>query len=205
MKLPAGKRERMMLLWAMGVAALVACYAIVQWGVVPLFEVRRGVESQLADQREKLKKAKRELDYVPGLQRNFDEVVGKLSSIRATNILRPILASYLVGVSEQVEAAAHATGLRIEDVREGGISEMPHKAKLSSPSSFKVFTVLVYAQGSYDAISRFLQAMEESHPFMCVSEFTITGQTENQEVHRLTAKLEWPLEPATETARETGP
>ena len=40
---------------------------------------------------------------------------------------------------------------------------------------------------------------------MCVSEFTITGQTENQEVHRLTAKLEWPLEPATETARETGP
>lgn len=205
MKLPAGKKERMMFMWAVGAAAMVVCYVIVQWGVIPMLDARREMESSLLAQREKLKKARRELDYVPGLQRNYDEVVGKLARIRAENILRPILASYLVGVSEQVEVAARATGLRVEDVREGGISEMPHKDKPSTPSSFKVFTVQVYAQGSYGAISSFLQRMEAIHTFMCVSEVAIIGQTDNPEIHRLTAKLEWPLEPSTEIAREATP
>lgn len=205
MKLPVGKKERIILFSGIGVVTLGILFAVVQWGVLPLFESRHDLEASLDQQRMKLKKARRELDYFPGLQKNYYDIIGRLARIRSESIQRPILGSYLVGVSEQVDQCARLAGVKVDDVREIGVGEMPHRQKPATPSSFKIFSVLVYAQGSYETLSHFLQRIEETHPFMCVSEIGIVGQADNPEVQRLTARMEWPIEPSTEVAKGATP
>ncbi len=204
MKFAGLKKERVIFYSAVAGAVGVGLFVLMHWVILPLFESRATLEVKLEEQRVKLKKARRELDYLPGLQRNYYDVVGQLAKIRSENILRPILGSYLVGVTEQVESVARTTGVKIEDVREVGVAEMPRKEKGAAPSSFKVFAVLVYGQGSYESISHFLVQMEAAHPFLCVSDIGIVGQPENPEMQRVTLRMEFPVEPATETAKEGG-
>jgi len=205
MKLTAEKKRQMIVYSAVGCGAIVILGAVIQFAIVPVFESQKNLLEQLDTQRGKLKKAKRQLDYLPGLRNNYNDVAGQLAKIRTETILRPILGSYLVGVSEQVETVARETGLKIDDVREIGVAEIPRKNKSDSPSLFKVFAVLVYGQGSFESISRFLVRMEEVHPFLCVNDIGIVGLPDNPEVQRLTVRMEFPIEPATEPVKGTGP
>ena len=202
----SGEKKQRMILYAGGAGvAVVALGLLIQFAILPVFESQKNLTEKLEEQRGKLKKAKRQLDYVPGLQRNYDDVVGQLVKIRSDNILHPILGSYLVGVSEKVELAAQTVGLKIEDVREVGVLEMPRKDKKLPPSVFKVFAVLVYGQGSFETISRFLAKLEETHPFLSIHDIGIVGQLDNPEIQRLTVRMEFPIEPAAETVKGPGP
>ena len=202
----SGDQKKRMILYAGGAGvAVVALGVLIQFVILPVFESRKNLTEKLEEQRGKLKKAKRQLDYVPGLQRNYDDVVGQLVKIRSESILRPILGSYLVGVSEKVESAARTVGLKIDDVREVGVLEMPRKDKTLPPSVFKAYTVLVYGQGSFETITRFLVKLEETHPFLSIHDLGIVGQLDHPEIQRLTVRMVFPIEPAAETVKGPGP
>lgn len=198
MKMPDTKKERMLMFALIGVVVVVLLVVAVLWGLLPLLDTRRSLEASLESRREQMKKAKRELDYAPSLQKSFDEIVARTEKIRAENILRPILGSYLVGVSEQIESEARASMVRIEEIREVGVVNIPQKGKAPSEQTFKSFVVQVNGEGTYAALCRFLQRMEDRNPYFSVSEVTITGQSDSPELQRLSARMEWPIEPASE-------
>jgi hypothetical protein len=204
MKMPATKKERMLMFALGGVVGVVVLVGGVLWGIVPLLDGRRAMQSSLVEMGEKLKKAKRELDYAPAIQREADDAVSQMARIRAENILRPILGSYLVGVSEQIESVARSTRVRIEEIREVGVVNIPAKGKNMSLQEFKSFVVQVSAEASFEAIFQFLQKMEDRNPFFCVNEIGISSQPDSPEKQRLTVRMEWPIEPKTEGGKGDG-
>ncbi len=194
MKLPESKKDRMVFFALIGVVAVVVIYGAIQWGLLPLLDSKRTLETKLIERQDKLKKARRELDYAPGFQKDFDDVMAQIEKIKRENIFRPILGSYLVGVSEQIEAAARATEVKIDETREIGMVDIPLKAKDSSLKAYKLFSVQVSAYGSYQAITRFLLQMEERNPFFGITDMAISGQPDRPEEQRLSVRMEWPIE-----------
>lgn len=204
MNLPANPKEKWLMVALIGVIALVVIFVIVQWGILPLLDSKRKLEGALVERREKIQKAKLVLDYHAGIQSNYDDVISQMEKIKLHNVLRPILGSYLVGVSEQIEAVARATGVRIDEIREIGVVNVPRKEKNAALLAFKSFAVQVNGEGAFEAIVAFLQGMEARNPFYCVSDLGITGQLDNPELQRFSVRMEWPIEAATEVKKEGG-
>jgi hypothetical protein len=194
MKLPELKKDRIVFFALIGVVTLVVIYVAVQWGLFPLLDSKRKLETTLVEREDKLKKARRELDYAPGIQKEFDEVAAQIDQIKKENVFRPILGSYLVGVSEQIESAAKATGVKIDETREIGVVDIPLKSKDTSLKAFKLFAVQVSGFGSYQAITQFLVQMEERNPFFAITDMTVSGQPDKPEEQRVSVRMEWPIE-----------
>lgn len=203
MKLPENKKERMLIFALIGVVGIVLLAVVILWGILPLLDSQRKMESSLIELDDKLKKANRELGYAPAIQREYDDMMTELERIRAENVLRPILGSYLVGVTEQIEATARQAGVRTEDVREVGMVSLPRKGQAGS-QVFMSFVVQVGGEGPFEAIARFLKQMEDRNPFFSVSEFSITGQSDSLELQRFSARMVWPIEPASEGGKKGG-
>jgi len=194
MKLPESIKDRMVFFALIGVVSIVVVFVVIQWGLFPLLASKQALESAIVERQDKLKKAKRELDYAPGIQKDYDDVTAQIEKIEKEYVFRPILGSYLVGVSEQIDAGALATGVRIESTREIGVVDILLKSKDSSLKAFKLFAVQVSASGSFQAITRFLMQMEERNPFFGITDMTISGQPDNPEEQLLSVRMEWPIE-----------
>jgi len=193
MKFPDSKRDRIVIFSLAGMVAMGLLFVAIQWGLFPLLDSKRKMETKLIERQEKLKTARRELDYAPGFQAEFDDITAQIERIKRENVFRPILGSYLVGVSEQIESAARAMGVTIEETREIGVVDIPVKARNSSLKAFKLFAVQVSAYGSYQSITRFLMQMEERNPFFAITDMAISGQSDPEE-QRLSVRMEWPIE-----------
>lgn len=204
MKLPENKKERMLIYALIGVVGIVILAVAILWGILPLLDSRREMESSLVELDDKLKKADRELGYAPAFQREYDDMLAELERIRAENVLRPILGSYLVGVTEQIEATARQAGVRTEEVREVGMVSIPRKGQAAGSQVFMSFVVQVGGEGSFEAIARFIKQMEDRNPFFSVSEFSITGQSVSPELQRFSVRMVWPIEPAAKGERKEG-
>ncbi|MEI7880637.1 MAG: hypothetical protein WCI95_07150 [bacterium] len=194
MKLPDAKKDRMVFFALIGVVVIVVIFVAIQWGLIPVLGSKRALETSISERQDKLNKAKRELDYAPGIQKDYDDVTAQIEKIKKENVFRPILGSYLVGVSEQIESAARATGVKIEATREIGVVDIPFKPKDSSLKAFKLFAVQVSAYGSFQSITRFILQMEERNPFFDITDMTISGQPDKPEEQRLNVRMEWPIE-----------
>lgn len=194
MKLPDAKKDRMVFFALIGVVVIVVIFVAIQWGLIPVLDSKRALETSISERQDKLNKAKRELDYAPGIQKDYDDVTAQIEKIKKENVFRPILGSYLVGVSEQIESAARATGVKIEATREIGVVDIPFKPKDSSLKAFKLFAVQVSAYGSFQSITRFILQMEERNPFFGITDMTISGQPDKPEEQRLNVRMEWPIE-----------
>jgi hypothetical protein len=205
MKLPVDKKSRMIVFAGIGGAAMLVLFAAVMWGLLPVRAARREMETSLVSRREQISKAKREFEYVRSLVKSQKGLTDEIEAIRARCVLRPTLGAYLVGVSDPVESAARACGVKIEEIREIGIVDIPQKARTIMLQSFKCYSVNVSAEGSYGAICAFLKRMEQQNPFFCVTELGIAGQADAPESQRVTIRMEWPIEPATEKQQEGTP
>lgn len=194
MKLPESKKDRMVFFALIGVVTLVVIYAVIQFGLLPVLDSKRKLEVSKVERQEKLRRARLELDYAPGIQKEYDEVSARIDTIKRENVYRPILGSYLVGVSEQIESAARSAGVRIDETREVGVIDLPYKAKDTSLKAFKLFAAHVNAYGSYQSITRFLLQMEERNPFFSITDMTLSGQPDQPEEQRLSVRMEWPIE-----------
>lgn len=193
MRLPTNKKERMQVLVLIGMGVVVVLVVLVQFGLMPLLESRNKLREDREELRARLDKARRELRASTQVQAEFDDVTARLESIAADYLLKPILGSYLVGATETVEARAREAGFPLEDVQERGIQAIRLRAKETS-TRYSAYSVQVNGQGSYDQIVSFLTAIEASNPFVCVTEIKVMGQADAPERHRVTFRIEWPIE-----------
>lgn len=203
MKLPENKKERLQVFVLIGIGVVAVLYAMAQLVVMPFLASKQKLRNSLQSKKAKLEKAQRELNFAPRIKEEFDSVTGELDTIIRTHVLRPILGSYLVGISENLEMLAHSCNIKLDEVQEIGVREPPRTGKKGSVArSFKAYAVQVSARASYDQTATFLRRLEDMNPYLCVSDVRITGQPDNPESHRITLRIEWPIE--AESGKEQG-
>lgn len=203
MKLPENKKERIQVFVLIGVGVVLALYAIVQLGVMPLVQSRRNLKAAHDDLERKIMKAKVELDREPALREEFSKVTTELNGIIESNVLHPTLGSYLVGVTETVEQAAKQVGITVSAVQEVGIRDWPRSKVDKSAGVFKSYGVQMIGDASFMEVRAFLEKMETDNPFLCVTEVRIAGRPDKPDRHSVTVRMEWPIE-AVPTDSATG-
>lgn len=194
MRLPANKKERVQVLALIGIGCVVMLTIIVQFIVMPFLGNRKKLDESRAEYAAKLEKADRELKASAQIQEEFDDVTARLQAIAADYLLHPILGSYQVSVTEALEPRARDTGFMVENVQERGIQPIRLRAKDTSPRPYSSYSAQVNGQGSYAQTVAFLKAIEAWNPFVCVTEIKINGQPDSVERHRVSLRIEWPIE-----------
>ncbi len=204
MKLPENKKDRIQVFVLIGIGFVAVLYAIVQLVISPYLASKQKLRETLRQKQEKLEKAQRELNFAPNIKTEFDSVTAELDKIIEANVLRPILGSYLVGVSETLETQARLCSIKLDEITEIGIRELPRAGKKDTAvRNFKSYAVQVTATVSYEQATSFMNKLEELNPYLCISDIRLTGQTENPERHRLVMRIEWPIE--TDFSKEPPP
>lgn len=194
MKLPENKRERILVIVAIVVGIVLLTHTTIQLVVSPILESRKKNRDETQALSEKLEKARRELGFANQIQAEYDAALAQIERISAEYVLRPILGSYLVGVSETLERMAREVSFSLDDVQEAGIQNLPVKKKDGSAPAFRSYVVQVGGSGSYEQIIAFLRIVEERNPYLCVTDLRVTGQGDNPERHRVSVRMEWPIE-----------
>lgn len=204
MKLPENKKERIQVFVLIGIGVALALFALIQVAVVPFNAARQKLQVVQAELDKRMEKARKELLHARMVKEEFDIVTADIDRIMATNVLRPILGSYLVGVTETIEQAARKAGIEVDEIQEVGIREIPRGAMDKTHEVFKSYAVQMSGEGAYEEVCAFLDKIETDNPFLCVTEIRITGRPDKPERHRLNVRVEWPIEAAPSESRGKG-
>ena len=211
MKLPDNKRDRNMILALAAVAVISVPYLLVQLGLKPLRAEWTKARQEKFDTALKVDKAETELAKMPQRRIAYRDIVTELAGISEQNVLHAVLGSYLLRVRQSMENLAEACGFQVDSVREIGILEIPGKRE-DRDRVFKSYSVQVSGTGSFGALCRLIQRLEESSPYLSVSAIVISAQPTEPQAHRITFSVQWPiwrdpsLEPtAQEIANEKAP
>lgn len=204
MKLPENKKERIQVFGLIGLGVALLLFTLVQLLIVP-FNARRQKWKIIQEELDrKMEKAKKELLYAPTVKVEYDVVSVEIDRIMASNVLRPILGSYLVGVTEMLENAAREVGLKLNEIQEVGIGELPRSKTDKTVDVFKSYAIQLSGEGSYEEVRAFLDKIETDNPFLCVTEIRIIGRPDKPEQHQLNVRVEWPIEAAPSESRGKG-
>jgi hypothetical protein len=187
-------RDRQRAQWCLtalvgGAAVLYACIHLL---IGPLQQVRVAELDKLAVCNEQLDKARNGLR---DLAADSNEVVKLQAELDvATNrfVVRPVLGSTLVSVQGIVEPIAASCGLQIESYAEHGRNEMPVTTK-DAGVILERYLMEVSVAGSYAALRDFLQAVEKTNAYVCVTDVEILGGGENPAKHKARICMEWPV------------
>jgi Tfp pilus assembly protein PilO len=195
MKLPEDRKQRIQVLVLIGIGCVVVLILLAQFAIVPIIDSRRKLAETREEYRARLEKAQRELKASAQIQAEFDEVTRQLQAIASDYLLRPILGSYLVGVTEAMEPRAKETGFVLDDIQERGVQALRLQAKeTAGQRPYNAYSAQISGQGSYAEIMAFLNAIETRNPYVCVTELRISGQPDNPSQHRVSLRIEWPIE-----------
>ncbi|MEI6149310.1 MAG: GspMb/PilO family protein, partial [bacterium] len=176
MKLPENRKERIQVFALIGIGAALALYALFQLLVVPYTAERQKLNAVQGDLDRRMETARKELLYAPAVKEEYAAVTADIDRIMASNVLRPILGSYTVVVTETIEAAARVAGIEVTEIQEVGTRELPRsKTSTKAVEAFKSYAVQVSGEGSYEQVRAFLDKIEIDNPFLCVTEIRITG------------------------------
>jgi hypothetical protein len=193
MKLPENKRDRAQVLVLMGIGVIAVLLCLVQFGVKPVLDSRRKLQDEFDKLEEQLTKVRRELSYRRDILREYEEVTNSIARISAQSVLQPILGSYLLGVTETIETAAKDCGIKVSEIQEVGIQEIPGKKKDGTPRVFKSYGVQMTGVAGFERLCSLLHTLEQQNPLMCMTEFQVAGQPDNPERHRISVRIEWPI------------
>ena len=203
-------RDQQRLMW--GAAALIGglavLYAYIHLLVLPLVQQRVDGLNRLADYQEKCDKATLELRSLNTVTAEVAKLQADLTVITNRFVVRPVLGSTLVSVQSVVEPMAQACGLQVDSCVERGRMESPVNTK---DASFVIDRYLMELTGigEYAVVRDFVQAVEQTNRYVCVTDVEVYGRAEDAMKHKVRICMEWPVfsarkgEPAAAVAPRT--
>jgi len=209
-KLSANERQRWLRILAILIGGAAVLYACLNLLILPLLHGRIAGMNKLAELSERIETAKMDPRDLAASKAELARLQAEL--LVATNqfVLRPVLGSMLVSVQNIIEPIAATCGLQIEACLERGRSELPVSRK-NATLTIDRYLMEISALGSYAAIRDFIQTVEQTNPYVCVSDLEITGRSDNSDRHKARICLEWPVfgapneaEPVPAPVRGTG-
>ena len=192
MKLPASKKDRLQVLvsWGIGVLALVSTTYELAW--IPFMQSWDDQEKEYGKVEANLTKAREEVAKAPTHAASYSNILEQVQAISENDILQPVLGTFLLGVREMIEDAAHSCGVKIEPVRELGILDTSGK-KGKHDSAFRRYAAQVSGSASYEQLYALIGKLEEGNAYLCVSSIHLMARSDDPESHRFTFTIEWPI------------
>lgn len=192
MKLPAEKRDRIMVFVLIGVGSAAVLYASAQLVLRPFIGRWSQARTDQLEIAEKIAKAESELTGISRRRTEYEAVTSRVALVARDHVLQPILGTYLLRVREMLDSYAAGCSVKIESIREVGVLQVGEKRD-GFPRVFKAYGALITGTGSYDGLCRLIQKIEESNPYVCIGNIQITSQTDDREMHRIAFSAEWPI------------
>ena len=192
MKLSTRDKQRLQwggLILVCGTAIL---YAYINVLIIPFIDSRAEGKKQLEECTAKIAEATNALCKLSAVSNEVARLQAEISVATNQFVIRPVLGSTLVSVQRVIEPMALACGLQLESCVELGRMDVPVNKK---DAGFVIDRDLVAltAIGSYDAVRDFVQTLEETHEYVCVTEVEVVGRGENVQKHKLRICTEWPV------------
>lgn len=195
MKLPTEKNERIKVLALIGVGSVAVIYGIFAGILNPIVKARKVRREGIRELTAEIEKAN---DLIERMERNLarnkevlKEIVG--ASTEAGYILQPRLGNYLLGATEWIDRIAAESDVKLEPIREAGISQLPAGAAAAGTRALNAYTVRVSLDASLLQTIRFIRALEKSNPYICVSALTIAAKDKPAEQHSVSFEIQWPV------------
>ncbi len=192
MKLSSHDKQR--LLWALAVVigGTAVLYAYIHLLILPLMQVHVDGLNRLAEYQERIDKASLDLRSLETVKAEVEKLQSHLEAVTNRFVMRPVLGSTLVSVQSVVEPLAKENGLEIETCVERGRMEAPVNKK---DAGFVIdrYLVELAAVGEYAAVRDFVQSLEQTNEYVCVTDVEILGRPDNLMKHKVRICMEWPV------------
>ncbi len=194
MKLPDNKKEQIQLIALIIISIIFVVYVAGSLAIKPMMKKR-------ADRLKRIEELKSKIDMAEGLSSmlakgkkiNTDTINQILRTSETNNyIMKSRLGNYLIGATELIDKAAKQEHIIIDDVSNGGISEIPSPRK-KEKFPFKFYTAKVTMTGGIHNLLRMIHNLENSNPYLSISRIDITGQEKDAEQHLITFYVQWPI------------
>lgn len=204
MKLSARDKQRLQWALAVFVGSAGVLYACIHLLIRPLMQVRAEGLTALDDYQQRSSKATADLRGLPAIRAEVARLQAELAVATNLFVVRPVLGSTLVSVQGVVEPIARACDLQIESCVERGRMDVPVSRK---DAVFVVdrYLVELSAVGSYASVRDFIQALEQTNEYVCVTDAEIIGLAGDAFRHKVRICMEWPVFGERSTAAEAAP
>jgi type II secretory pathway pseudopilin PulG len=189
-KLPATRKDRAQWATLLIVLVVLALYGVMHLTVLPLVRTSRKLQKELAELGGQIEQGERAVRSARNLQAEVQSVCADLAVLTNSYVLRPVLGSYQI--QDQFDRFVRGTGFTVASVREVGRQDVPRPAGAAEgPSSFTRLVAEVSGQASFADVAAILANVERLNPFLGISEFSLAGQPDNPDRHRVFFRLEW--------------
>lgn len=195
MKLPENPKERLKVLVLIGIGAAFLALVLVTLVIRPLVARKKATMAEIAEVREKLETAQRDVARMLQDRDRNAKVLGEIVSNAREHsyVLQPRLGNYELGAREYVESIAQGIGLKLGSVQEVGITQLPQPASPQSERQIKCYNLRIsFATGLHELV-QFLQLLESGNPYICVSSLAINARSEDNSSHEIALDLQWPV------------
>jgi len=195
MKLPTDSKERAKILVMILLGVVVVLIVTVQFGLRPVLKSISNKKAAIEDTREKLAQAKKEIKQMSADMAKNAETLIKLKDISSKYVIMPVLQNYSLGATEIMESQAKKVNVKLDSIREAGISEVADMpGQPSSKRLLKCYNLRVSLLCGYNDLTRLIQQIESINPYFCIVGMSIIGQQPDKDVtvHRISFDLQWP-------------
>jgi len=191
-KLSAHGKQRLFLGLAILIGGAAILYAYINLLILPLRQTRIEGMNILAENQDKIDKAKNVLQTLASVKADVGRLQEDLAVATNQFIIRPVLGSTLVTVQNAIEPIAQKCGLQVDSCVERGRMEIPGTY---TAAGFVVqrYLVELTAVGAYATVRDFVQTLEQSNACVCVTDLDVTGRAEDVVKHKVRICMEWPV------------
>jgi len=203
-KLSARDKQRLQWALAVFVGSAGVLYACIHLLIRPLMQVRAEGLTTLNDYQQRISKATTDLRGLPATRAEVAKLHAELAIVTNRFVMRPVLGSTLVSVQGVVEPIARACDLQLESCVERGRMDVPVSRK-DAVFVIDRYLVEISAVGSFAAVRDFVQALEQTNEFVCVTDAEIIGLAGDVFRHKVRICMEWPVFGERSTAAEAAP
>lgn len=201
MKLPSDQKERIRFLVLAAMAAVGAIYISVTLGILPMVRSHRANKEKKDTVLDQMTVARGEIAQISQLRTRDRNNMIVLKEFDEKYVLRPRLGNYLLSARDFIETLATKCNVQVENIREvGPVVAIPAPAEQTRKNALKSYSAAVSLLCGYSGLSKFVEEIEKSNPYLCITRIVISGRAkEDPENHSVRLELQWPVWDETQT------
>ena len=168
----------------------IALYSLVTFVLAP-------IKKNWQESRSKIKELAAQLDEAERLVKSRKKLMASLNESQEkmkTTIpgFLPDIANPLSWATLTMYAHARKVGMDIQSVAEIGAPAILVNQASNDERLFGAYAVRIETVCSFKVLKEFLQAIENSNPYVCVSALSISAKRDDPETHTVHISIEWP-------------
>lgn len=173
-------------MWVLG-----GVFAVYQFVLVPFLRDRGKSVGELEELQVQIQKAEVAMDGQSKVRAEYAEATKHLQEATEKYIVP--LENPLSWVTEKVYMHTRRVGVDVQSVAEISGTAPLWKQLTKRQRFFRPYAVRITTFCSYAQLIQIVRSLEESNPFLCVSEINVAGAGHSPMQHSVNVVVEWPM------------